>query len=96
MPALVVYSSKNVMFPKILGKGRVRIVAVAREAIPPSPRSGPRTKVAVDSIEREWSPVGAAIGAALGNPAGGQRNFARKDRRDPLVCLIQAQYLPTH
>ena len=41
----------------------MRIVAVAREANPPSRSVGPRTKVAVDSIEREVDPVGACIGA---------------------------------
>jgi N utilization substance protein A len=41
----------------------VRIVAVAREANPPSRAVGPRTKVAVDSVEREVDPVGACIGA---------------------------------
>jgi N utilization substance protein A len=44
-------------------EGSVRIVAVAREANPPSRSVGPRTKVAVDSIEREVDPVGACIGA---------------------------------
>jgi N utilization substance protein A len=38
-------------------------VAVAREANPPSRSVGPRTKVAVDSVEREVDPVGACIGA---------------------------------
>ena len=38
-------------------------MAVAREANPPSRSVGPRTKVAVDSIEREVDPVGACIGA---------------------------------
>jgi len=47
----------------------VRIVAVAREANPPSrPGSrkidvGPRTKIAVDTLERDVDPVGACIGA---------------------------------
>jgi N utilization substance protein A len=36
---------------------------VAREANPPSRSVGPRTKVAVDSVEREVDPVGACIGA---------------------------------
>ena len=44
-------------------EGSVRIVAVAREANPPSRAVGPRTKVAVDSVEREVDPVGACIGA---------------------------------
>ncbi len=41
----------------------VRIVAVAREANPPSPAVGPRTKIAVDTLERDVDPVGACIGA---------------------------------
>ena len=44
----------------------VRIVAVAREANPPSYAShavGPRTKIAVDTLERDVDPVGACIGA---------------------------------
>ncbi|MBK4731971.1 transcription termination factor NusA [Oxynema sp. CENA135] len=41
----------------------VRIVAVAREANPPSRHVGPRTKIAVDTLEREVDPVGACIGA---------------------------------
>jgi transcription termination/antitermination protein NusA len=41
----------------------VRIVAVAREANPPSRYLGPRTKIAVDTLERDVDPVGACIGA---------------------------------
>lgn len=41
----------------------VRIVAVAREANPPSRSVGPRTKIAVDTVERDVDPVGACIGA---------------------------------
>ncbi|MGB7413296.1 MAG: transcription termination factor NusA [Thermosynechococcaceae cyanobacterium] len=41
----------------------VRIVAVAREANPPSRQVGPRTKIAVDTLERDVDPVGACIGA---------------------------------
>jgi N utilization substance protein A len=41
----------------------VRIVAVAREANPPSRFVGPRTKIAVDTLERDVDPVGACIGA---------------------------------
>ncbi|AFY69028.1 NusA antitermination factor [Thalassoporum mexicanum PCC 7367] len=41
----------------------VRIVAVAREANPPSSSVGPRTKIAVDTLERDVDPVGACIGA---------------------------------
>jgi transcription termination factor NusA len=44
----------------------VRIVAIAREANPPitgSTNVGPRTKIAVDTLERDVDPVGACIGA---------------------------------
>jgi len=41
----------------------VRIIAVSREANPPSSRQGPRTKIAVDTLERDVDPVGACIGA---------------------------------
>lgn len=41
----------------------VRIVAIAREANPPSRHVGPRTKIAVDTLERDVDPVGACIGA---------------------------------
>jgi len=41
----------------------VRIVAVAREANPPSRTVGARTKIAVDTLERDVDPVGACIGA---------------------------------
>ena len=58
---LVVYLFENEV-PEIQ-EGSVRIVAVAREANPPSRAVGPRTKVAVDSVEREVDPVGACIGA---------------------------------
>ncbi len=41
----------------------VRIVAVAREANPPYRNVGPRTKIAVDTLEGDVDPVGACIGA---------------------------------
>jgi len=41
----------------------VRIVAIAREANPPSRRLGSRTKIAVDTLDRDVDPVGACIGA---------------------------------
>ena len=49
-------------FPK-LKREIVRIVAVAREANPPSRYVGSRTKIAVDTLERDVDPVGACIGA---------------------------------
>lgn len=58
---LVVYLFENEV-PEIQD-GIVRIVAVAREANPPSRYVGPRTKIAVDTLERDVDPVGACIGA---------------------------------
>jgi transcription termination/antitermination protein NusA len=58
---LVVYLFENEV-PEIQD-GVVRIVAVAREANPPSRSVGPRTKIAVDTLERDVDPVGACIGA---------------------------------
>ncbi len=58
---LVVYLFENEV-PEIQ-EDIVRIVAVAREANPPSRYVGPRTKIAVDTVERDVDPVGACIGA---------------------------------
>ncbi|MDJ0556425.1 MAG: transcription termination factor NusA [Microcoleaceae cyanobacterium MO_207.B10] len=58
---LVVYLFENEV-PEIEDE-IVRIVAVAREANPPSRHVGPRTKIAVDTLERDVDPVGACIGA---------------------------------
>lgn len=58
---LVVYLFDNEV-PEIQDEV-VRIVAVAREANPPSRYVGPRTKIAVDTLERDVDPVGACIGA---------------------------------
>lgn len=58
---LVVYLFENEV-PEIQDEV-VRIVAVAREANPPSRHVGPRTKIAVDTLERDVDPVGACIGA---------------------------------
>ena len=58
---LVVYLFANEV-PEI-EDGVVRIVAVAREANPPSRHVGPRTKIAVDTLDRDVDPVGACIGA---------------------------------
>ena len=52
----------NVEVPEI-EEEVVRIVAVSREANPPSRYVGPRTKIAVDTLERDVDPVGACIGA---------------------------------
>jgi transcription termination/antitermination protein NusA len=58
---LVVYLFENEV-PEIQ-EDIVRIVAVAREANPPSRYVGPRTKIAVDTAERDVDPVGACIGS---------------------------------
>lgn len=58
---LVVYLFANEV-PEI-EDGIVRVVAIAREANPPSRSVGPRTKIAVDTVERDVDPVGACIGA---------------------------------
>jgi N utilization substance protein A len=58
---LVVYLFENEV-PEIEDEV-VRVVAVAREANPPSRYVGPRTKIAVDTIESDVDPVGACIGA---------------------------------
>ena len=59
--ALVVYLFEREV-PEIQD-GTVRIVAVAREARPPSRHVGPRTKIAVDTLDRDVDPVGSCIGA---------------------------------
>lgn len=58
---LVVYLFENEV-PEIEDEV-VRIVAVAREANPPGRYVGPRTKIAVDTFERDVDPVGACIGS---------------------------------
>ena len=58
---LVVYLFENEV-PEI-EEEVVRIVAIAREANPPSRYVGPRTKIAVDTFDRDVDPVGACIGA---------------------------------
>ena len=81
---LVVYLFENEV-PEIQ-EGSVRIVAVAREANPPSRSVGPRTKVAVDSIEREVDPVGACIGARGSRIQQVVNELRGKDRCDPMVA----------
>ncbi len=58
---LVVYLFENEV-PEI-EEEIIRIVAIAREANPPSRHVGPRTKISVDTYERDVDPVGACIGA---------------------------------
>ncbi|BAQ66408.1 transcription termination factor NusA [Geminocystis sp. NIES-3709] len=58
---LVVYLFANEV-PE-LEDGVVRIVAIAREANPTNPNISARTKIAVDTLERDVDPVGSCIGA---------------------------------
>ncbi|MGF1603812.1 MAG: transcription termination factor NusA [Thermosynechococcaceae cyanobacterium] len=74
----------------------VRIVAVAREANPPSRQVGPRTKIAVDTLERDVDPVGACIGArgsriqAVVNELRGEKIDVIRWSPDPATYISNA------
>ncbi len=74
----------------------VRIVAVAREANPPSRHVGPRTKIAVDTLERDVDPVGACIGSrgsriqAVVNELRGEKIDAIRWSPDPSTYISNA------
>ncbi|NES70346.1 MAG: transcription termination factor NusA, partial [Okeania sp. SIO2D1] len=74
----------------------VRIVAVAREANPPSRHVGPRTKIAVDTLERDVDPVGACIGArgsriqAVVNELRGEKIDVIRWSPDPSTYIANA------
>jgi N utilization substance protein A len=74
----------------------VRIVAVAREANPPSRHVGPRTKIAVDTLERDVDPVGACIGArgsriqAVVNELRGEKIDVIRWSPDPATYIANA------
>lgn len=74
----------------------VRIVAVAREANPPSRMVGPRTKIAVDTLERDVDPVGACIGArgsriqAVVNELRGEKIDVIRWSPDPATYIANA------
>lgn len=74
----------------------VRIVAVAREASPPSRHVGPRTKIAVDTLERDVDPVGACIGArgsriqAVVNELRGEKIDVIRWSPDPSTYIANA------
>ena len=74
----------------------VRIVAVAREANPPSRYVGPRTKIAVDTLERDVDPVGACIGAkgsriqAVVNELKGEKIDVIRWSPDPTIYIANA------
>ncbi|AFY78379.1 MAG: transcription termination factor NusA [Hydrococcus sp. C42_A2020_068] len=74
----------------------VRIVAVSREANPPSRHVGPRTKIAVDTLERDVDPVGACIGArgsriqAVVNELRGEKIDVIRWSPDPATYIANA------
>jgi transcription termination/antitermination protein NusA len=74
----------------------VRIVAVAREANPPSRHVGPRTKISVDTLERDVDPVGACIGArgsriqAVVNELRGEKIDVIRWSPDPSTYIANA------
>lgn len=74
----------------------VRIVAVAREANPPTRYVGPRTKIAVDTLERDVDPVGACIGArgsriqAVVNELRGEKIDVIRWSPDPATYIANA------
>ncbi|MDJ0715685.1 MAG: transcription termination factor NusA [Prochloraceae cyanobacterium] len=74
----------------------VRIVAIAREANPPSRYVGPRTKIAVDTLERDVDPVGACIGArgsriqAVVNELRGEKIDVIRWSPDPSTYIANA------
>ncbi|ACA98758.1 MULTISPECIES: transcription termination factor NusA [Cyanophyceae] len=74
----------------------VRIVAVAREANPPGRYVGPRTKIAVDTLERDVDPVGACIGArgsriqAVVNELRGEKIDVIRWSPDPATYIANA------
>ncbi len=91
---LVVYLFENEV-PEIQ-EDIVRIVAVAREANPPSRHVGPRTKIAVDTLERDVDPVGACIGArgsriqAVVNELRGEKIDVIRWSPDPSTYIANA------
>jgi len=91
---LVVYLFENEV-PEIQ-EGTVKIVAVSREANPPSRAVGPRTKVAVDSVEEEVAPVGACIGARgariqqVVNELRGEKIDVIKWSSDPIQYILNS------
>jgi len=91
---LVVYLFENEV-PEIQ-EGTIKIVAVSREANPPSRAVGPRTKVAVDSVEQEVDPVGACIGARgariqqVVNEIRGEKIEVIKWSSDPIQYILNS------
>lgn len=91
---LVVYLFENEV-PEIVDEV-IRIIAVAREANPPSRHVGPRTKIAVDTLERDVDPVGACIGArgsriqAVVNELRGEKIDVIRWSPDPATYIANA------
>lgn len=77
-------------------EGVVRIVAISREANPPSRHVGARTKIAVDTLERDVDPVGACIGArgsriqAVVNELRGEKIDVIRWSPDPATYIANA------
>ena len=91
---LVVYLFENEV-PEI-EEEIIRIVAIAREANPPSRHVGPRTKISVDTYERDVDPVGACIGArgsriqAVVNELRGEKIDAIRWSPDPATYIANS------
>ena len=91
---LVVYLFENEV-PEI-EEEIVRIVAITREANPPSRHVGPRTKISVDTYERDVDPVGACIGArgsriqAVVNELRGEKIDVIRWSPDPATYIANA------
>lgn len=74
----------------------VRIVAIAREANPPSRNVGSRTKLAVDTLDRDVDPVGSCIGArgsriqAVVNELRGEKIDVIRWSPDPEIYIKNA------
>lgn len=91
---LVVYLFENEV-PEI-EEEIVRIIAIAREANPPSRHVGPRTKISVDTYERDVEPVGACIGArgsriqAVVNELRGEKIDVIRWSPDPATYIANA------
>ena len=92
--SLVVYLFENEV-PEI-EEEIIRIVAIAREANPPSRNVGPRTKISVDTYERDVDPVGACIGArgsriqAVVNELRGEKIDAIRWSPDPATYIANS------
>ena len=92
--ALVAYLFENEV-PEIQDEV-VRIVAIAREARPSSRNVGSRTKIGVDTLDRDVDPVGSCIGArgsriqAVVNELRGEKIDVIRWSPDPEVYIKNA------